>query len=67
MLELDHLLGRFLDLGYAELSERERSSFLRLLAEPDQRLSDWLMSRSPPPDPELSALVQRILEVASEG
>jgi antitoxin CptB len=67
MLELDHLLGRFLDLGYAELSEAERQDFLALLGKPDPHLSDWFMGRSEPPEPRLQALVARILAVVSES
>lgn len=67
MLELDLLLGRFLDLGYAELSEDERQDFLALLGAPDPHLSDWFMSRREPPDPRLRALVERILAVVSES
>jgi antitoxin CptB len=66
MLELDHLLDRFLDLGYAQLSPARRLSFVRLLAEQDQRLSDWFMSRAAPPDPELRDLVRHIVEVVRE-
>jgi antitoxin CptB len=66
MLELDHLLDRFLDLGYPELSQSRRLVFVRLLAEQDQRLSDWFMSRSDPPDPELRELVRHIVEVVRE-
>jgi antitoxin CptB len=66
MLELDHLLDRFLDLGYPELSQSQRLVFVRLLAEQDQRLSDWFMSRSDPPDPELRELVRLIVEVVRE-
>ena len=67
MLELDHLLGRFLDLGYADLTEAERQDFLVLLGEPDPHLSDWFMERSEAPDPRLRALVARILAVVSES
>ncbi|MTW21125.1 succinate dehydrogenase assembly factor 2 [Allochromatium palmeri] len=67
MLELDHLLERFLDLGYAELSESERQDFIALLGEPDPHLSDWFMERSEPPEPRLRALVERILVVVSES
>jgi antitoxin CptB len=66
MLELDHLLDRFLDIGYPELSQSQRLVFVRLLAEQDQRLSDWFMSRSDPPDPELRELVRLIVEVVRE-
>ena len=66
MLELDHLLLRFLDLGYADLSEPERATFVELLTEQDQRLSDWFMARAEPPDPRQRALVERIVAVARE-
>lgn len=65
MLELDHLLNRFLDLGYGDLTVPERQTFLILLAEPDPRLSDWFMARAVPPDPALRALVQRIVAIAT--
>lgn len=64
MLELDHLLNRFLDIGYAQLTETEREIFNRLLAQQDTFLSDWFMSRAEAPDPELAAMVARIVEVA---
>jgi antitoxin CptB len=63
MLELDHLLDRFLDLGYRDLSPAQRLAFVRLLGEQDQRLSDWFMSRAEPPDRELRDLVRHIVEV----
>lgn len=66
MLELDHLLDRFLDLGYGELTESERQTFLRLLGAQDTDLSDWFMARAEPPDLELRALVRRIVAVARE-
>jgi antitoxin CptB len=64
MLELDHLLSRFLDIGYADLSETDRQLFVKLLGQQDTQLSDWFMSRAEPPDHELRALVARIVEVA---
>ncbi len=66
MLELDYLLDRFLDLGYASLQETERLTFLALLGEQDTRLSDWFMARAESPDPAIQALVRRIVEVARE-
>lgn len=63
MLELDDVLDRFLDLGYADLSPPQRAAFVRLLAEQDQRLSDWVMSRAEAPDPALHDLVRHIVEV----
>jgi antitoxin CptB len=66
MLELDHLLDRFLDLGYSALTEPERLTFRRLLGEQDTSLSDWFMARAQPPDLALGELVRRIVEVARE-
>lgn len=66
MLELDHLLDRFLDLGYRDLSPARRLVFVRLLGEQDQRLSDWFMSRAEPPDADLRDLVRHIVEVVRE-
>ncbi len=66
MLELDHVLDRFLDLGYADLPPVQRIAFVRLLAEQDQRLSDWFMSRAEPPDPALQDLVRHIVDVVRE-
>jgi antitoxin CptB len=66
MLELDHLLDRFLDLGYRALGPAERRAFVRLLGEQDQRLGDWFMSRAEPPDAELRDLVRQIVEVVRE-
>jgi antitoxin CptB len=66
MLELDDVLDRFLDLGYGDLSPARRLAFVRLLAEQDQRLSDWFMSRAEPPDPEIRDLVRHIVEIVRE-
>lgn len=66
MLELDHLLLRFLELGYGELDPGRRGEFTTLLRQQDQDLSDWFMGRRNPIDPRLAALVQHILAVASE-
>lgn len=65
MLELDHLLLGFLDHGYTDLDPEARLSFKRLLDCQDQDLSDWLMSRRAPVDPELKAMIQQILKVAA--
>jgi antitoxin CptB len=67
ILELDHLLLDFLDLGYRDLDPAGQAAFLALLAEQDQDLSDWFMSRRVPEDPETAALVTHILAVAAAG
>lgn len=67
MLELDWLLGRFLDLGYSALDETQRVAFDRLLAEDDQRLSDWFLVRAEVSDSGLRWLVSHIREVVGES
>ncbi|MBV5307894.1 MAG: succinate dehydrogenase assembly factor 2 [Chromatium okenii] len=64
MLELDDLLEQFLDLGYSELNAAQRHTFTTLLAAQDTQLSDWLMARATPDDPQLRDLVERIIAVA---
>jgi antitoxin CptB len=60
MLELDLLLNRFLDTGFADLEAPERNAFNRLLAYQDQILYDWLMGHAVPADAELRALAGSI-------
>jgi antitoxin CptB len=60
MLELDLLLNRFLDTGYAGLGEAERATFNRLLAYQDQVLHDWFMGHAVPADAAIRDLLQRI-------
>ena len=66
MLELDHLLDRFLDLGYAALSEAQRATLLALLVQQDTLSSDSFMSRAEPPDPAFAVLIRRIVETVGE-
>lgn len=60
MLELDVLLTRFLDQGYAALSTIEQADFERLLAEEDTVLYQWLLHQSTPLDPVFRQLVNAI-------
>lgn len=66
MLELDHLLARFLDLGYPGLDPGARRAFVALLAHQDQDLSDWFMGRRVPDDPETAATIEMVREMAGE-
>jgi antitoxin CptB len=66
MLELDHLLLRFLDLGYSDLDPGRQQDFAALLGQQDQDLSDWLMGRRKPDDPRVASLVRHIVAIASE-
>lgn len=63
MLELDLLLSRFLEIGYAQLSEKEKGAFLRFLSCPDQILYDWLTRQAVPADAQMRQIVARIREV----
>ena len=66
MLELDHLLLGFLNLGYSDLDAGRRGEFDALLRQQDQDLSDWFMGRRGPKDPRVAALVRHIIAVAGE-
>ena len=60
MLELDLLLGQFLDKGYLTLSANEQALFKELLDETDQDLFAWLMGNVPPSNPHWQPLLQKI-------
>jgi antitoxin CptB len=60
MLELDVLLGRFLEQSYRDLSDSERRAFGRLLEMPDQTLLAWMNGEQNPKDQELRQLVGKI-------
>nr|WP_282571229.1 succinate dehydrogenase assembly factor 2 [Methylonatrum kenyense] len=60
MKELDLLLERFLEHGYAESSEVEKDAFEALLARQDDELWDWFYQGREPDDAALQRLVQRI-------
>ncbi len=45
MLELDLLLGNFLEEAFAELSEEDQGLFVRLLEESDPDLFLWLTGK----------------------
>jgi antitoxin CptB len=60
MLELDLLLNRFLDTGFAALDAGQRVAFNRLLAYQDQILYDWLMGHAVPADAAMRDLAGRV-------
>ena len=61
MRELDQLMLRYLDQAWPTASEAERAVFLRLLDCEDDKLWRWCMGRERPEDPELHAIVERIV------
>lgn len=64
MLELDVLLGKFLEQAYLNLSEADQTLFVQLLACNDQELFMWLTGKEIPNDPNLLIMVEKIRENA---
>ena len=62
MLELDLLLLPFFDEVFAELESDQQQAFIKLLEQDDPDLWDWFSRKSKSRDPELAALVERILD-----
>ena len=62
MLELDLILGPFVERRYADLDERDRARYRALMACHDQQLWAWLLGRERPGDPELRQIVERVLD-----
>lgn len=60
MLELDVLLGNFLNQCYEELEPKLQHDFTKLLTYTDPEIFDWLLGNSPRP-PEFKQLVHLIL------
>ncbi len=60
MLEVDLLLNRFLQTGYAQLTDEDKRRFVSLLEYPDQVLLAWLMGRERPVDGGVARVVDRI-------
>jgi antitoxin CptB len=64
MRELDQLMLRYLDRCWAQAEAAERAHFTRLLATEDDQLWRWCMGREVCGDPELDAVLTRILALA---
>lgn len=60
MLELDLILGPFLDNVYLGLPSDDQQRFQQLLTEQDQDLYAWLMQRQDPEAPDMLRIVQII-------
>ena len=63
MRELDQLMQRYLEKGWPNADDAERSQFLRLLDCEDDKLWAWFMGLDRPADAELQAIVDRIAEL----
>lgn len=60
MLELDVLLGNFLEEVYPQLAPDDQSLFAKLLDDNDQNLFLWLTGKEQCADLELAQIVQKI-------
>lgn len=60
MLELDILLGHYLEEVYLSLNETDQAIFVRLLSENDQNLFLWLTGKDVCEDAELAVMIDRI-------
>lgn len=60
MLELDVLLGKFLEQAYPSLSPEEKKSFENLLDSQDTDLIAWLLGYEKPHQKEMVKIVERI-------
>jgi len=58
LLELDLILGRFVERYYEGLDEEGRLIFQELLARPDNELLDWALGRSAPGETRYRRIVE---------
>lgn len=61
MKELDQLLTRYLQAGYAAADNDEKAAFRQLLELPDPELAGYFLGRQVPADPHIANVVTRIL------
>lgn len=63
LLELDIVLGRFIEAQYMQLSEKEKQVFEELLDMPDNPLWDMISGKQEATQKEQSALLEKIRSV----
>jgi|TARA_B110000263_G_C14967999_1_gene355692 antitoxin CptB len=61
MLELDLLLGPFLEEAFDDLDASDQQTFVGLLDEDDPDLLSWFSRKTCPCDPAFAAMVETIL------
>lgn len=66
MLELDLVLGPFLEKIYPSLPSEEQSLFHKLLECEDQDMFRWFLHCEDPDEPELQRIVQIIRDTRAE-
>ena len=60
MLELDVILGNFLEEQYLKVSPSEQAIFAQILDSEDQNLYQWLTGSVMTPIPEWAVLIEKI-------
>ena len=60
MLELDVLLGHFLEEAYSDLTSEHQVLFVKLLECNDQDLFDWLTAKKPAAEKDIAFMVEKI-------
>jgi len=60
MLELDVLLGNFLEEAYSHLSPADQAVFVKLLDSEDQELFMWLTGKEIAPNPTFAIMIEKI-------
>lgn len=60
MLELDALLGEFVDYHYSRLDVSEKNTFREILNLPDQLLFDYFFGNGKPTDKDVNNVIERI-------
>lgn len=64
MLELDVLLGNYLNEAFSNSSEQEKAMFVALLDNNDQDLFTWLTGKGAPENAQTATIVEKIREHA---
>ena len=64
MLELDLILGAFLEKVYPILDDTDQKLFQKLLEREDQELFNWLLNKEVPQETGHARIVNKILEHA---
>lgn len=64
MLELDVLLGPFVDSTFSDLNDNDQALFTQLLECEDADLFSWFIDREPSQDAELQRMVECVLAFA---
>lgn len=65
MLELDALLGDFVERHYVDLDTRQRASFHAILDYPDPVLFDYFFGQTIPVDKDVANVIQWILQAVT--